>query len=591
MGIKLRYDAAAVALPSDQANRRFGQSLVMQQQQQKYQTQQAGYDRMFTALRDQNQNMVQQQRDWMQRDFALNRDKEQRDFAVSRDKLQFEQQQQLMEQQRQQQFMDEARKASSGMIINDIQNGHYDPVTAGKLQQSLVTELETLGDPKYDATQRAEALAKLRSERALLMEGRMEIPDRPTAQDNFDQRVVNGPDGSQYIQNGKGDFVPLQPKQQQQPQRPQNAIEFYTQNQDQMQKDVAAELKSLQEQADLGTLPKGVTADRDTAWKNVQDNYNWRQKQLGLIGEPTLAPPLPGSSQQGQDSSPSSQPAPYGQTLKNTFDAYHNDKSDKNYQTYRDAVRSHAILRDLMDKANSLPEGSQEQKEAWILFRKERDKIMAGVPEEKQVQAQAQTPQTQNNWADASGGSSQQGQNGSTLGDASSDAWSMGEWKDLANQAGDGRVNSPSTQSQPAQQQSNQPNAPQNQSSAVKLGDASNYPWLRDQSGNTYPVNTTSQSQQPASVPAPDFTALASSAQDDIDRALIHTLGNIYQTQPPDVQAAIGKIIDPKASHDDARAAEAYLRSKGINVNQLINPVQGNWDAMKSTNRSLSGVR
>ena len=464
MGIKLRYDAAAVALPSDQANRRFGQSLVMQQQQQKYQTQQAGYDRMFTALRDQNQNMVQQQRDWMQRDFALNRDKEQRDFAVSRDKLQFEQQQQLMEQQRQQQFMDEARKASSGMIINDIQNGHYDPVTARKLQQSLVTESEILGDPKYDATQRAEALAKLRSERALLMVGRMEIPDRPTAQDNFDQRVVNGPDGSQYIQNGKGDFVPLQPKQQQQPQRPQNAIEFYTQNQDQMQKDVAAELKSLQEQSDLGTLPKGVTADRDTAWKNVQDNYNWRQKQLGLIGEPTLAPPLPDSSQQGQ--------------------------------------------------------------------------------------------------------------NGSTLGDASSDAWSMGEWKDLANQAGDGRVNSPSTQSQPAQQQSNQPNAPQNQSSAVKLGDASNYPWLRDQSGNTYPVNTTSQSQQPASVPAPDFTALASSAQDDIDRALIHTLGNIYQTQPPDVQAAIGKIIDPKASHDDARAAEAYLRSKGINVNQLISGVR-----------------
>ena len=66
MGIVFRHDAAAVALPSTSGSRKYGQQLVLQQQQQKYNAQQAGYDRMFQLGRDQQQYGVQAARDMAQ---------------------------------------------------------------------------------------------------------------------------------------------------------------------------------------------------------------------------------------------------------------------------------------------------------------------------------------------------------------------------------------------------------------------------------------------------------------------------------------------------------------------------------------------
>lgn len=293
MAITFRHDAAAIIPSSNQSTRKYGQSLVLQQQQQKYAAQQAGYDRMFTALRDQNQNMVQQQRDWMQRDFALNRDRDQRDFVVNRDKMQFEQQQKLMEEQRQQQFMDEARNARKGMIMSDIQNGHYDAGTSQRLRENLAAESEALGNKQLDDTQRKWVLENIMAERATLTANRMELPPAPDVQDRLNGRIANAPDGTPMVENSKGDFVPLTPaqkqQQQQQSQRPMSAIEFYGQNEDKMQKDIDAELASLEKKATLGELPKGVNADFDTAWKNIQTKYDQRQKALGRVGEPTLA--------------------------------------------------------------------------------------------------------------------------------------------------------------------------------------------------------------------------------------------------------------------------------------------------------------
>jgi hypothetical protein len=43
----------------------------------------------------------------------------------------------------------------------------------------------------------------------------------------------------------------------------------------------------------------------------------------------------------------------------------------------------------------------------------------------------------------------------------------------------------------------------------------------------------------------------------------------IYQGKSPDVQAAIGVILDPNASDEDVGSAMMYLQQKGIDVNKL----------------------
>lgn len=169
MAITFRYNAAAVVPPSNESTRKYGQNLVLQQQQQKYQEQQAGYDRMFQLGKDNLQNQ-----------FQLGRDNQLNQFQVGRDKALFDQQQQQAEADRQRQFMDEARKQSSAVIMGDIEGGLYDPSTSRKLKQSLIDEAEVLGNPNLDATQRAEALAKLRATRSMLTMNRQEKPPAPT---------------------------------------------------------------------------------------------------------------------------------------------------------------------------------------------------------------------------------------------------------------------------------------------------------------------------------------------------------------------------------------------------------------------------
>lgn len=224
MPITFRHDAAAVALPSNQAQRKYGQQLVLQQNQQKYQAQQAGYDRLFQLGRDVQENQNQFARDIRQNFFAGVQQREQNNFVLGRDKAQAEQQQQQQEAARQQAFLADARKQSAGMIMADIQNGEYDPVTARKLQQNLVAESEALGNPGLDATQRAEALAKIRAERALLSSNRLQKPPPPTAQEQFDKGIVTDPNtGMRYRQNAKGDFEQLEQPQQ----RPSSAAEAF----------------------------------------------------------------------------------------------------------------------------------------------------------------------------------------------------------------------------------------------------------------------------------------------------------------------------------------------------------------------------
>jgi len=282
MGITFRHDLAAVPHPSNASTRKYGQSLVMQQQQQKYAAQQAGYDRMFQLGRDNMQNQ-----------FQMGRTKQQNEFQLGRDKTQFEQQQQLAEAERQRAFLDEARKQSSGFISDAIKNGEYDPATARKLQQNLVAEAEALGNPQLDATQRAEVLEKIRAERALLAANRMEPPPKPTRDDELKQFLGGNYDkykDQPWVPDGKGGFtiadIPQPPEAP--PVPPQSAQEYYNANEDKFQKDLDATMGAMQDAYDLDpTKPKPTP---QAAWQQMQQDYQFRMQALGRNAQAAAAP-------------------------------------------------------------------------------------------------------------------------------------------------------------------------------------------------------------------------------------------------------------------------------------------------------------
>lgn len=282
MPITFRHDAAGVVPPSNSATRKYGQQLVMQQQQQKYQGQQAGYDRLFQLGRDAQQNQNQFVRDVRLNVMADRQQQAQNDFQLKRDQAQADQQQQQQEIERRNKFMEDARKQSSGMIMQDIQNGNYDPATARELQQTLVAESEALGNPEIDATQRAEVLQKIRAKRAVLSANRIEKPPAPTPQEQFEKSLVTGPDGTQYRQNSKGDFEPLQ----QQPKRPTSSHEAFAADPKLKDKYMEAAIEMKQKNDEFGK-PKPLT--RDERKEAVELSHKlWEDEN-----SPTVAPEMP----------------------------------------------------------------------------------------------------------------------------------------------------------------------------------------------------------------------------------------------------------------------------------------------------------
>lgn len=289
MAITLRHDAFGVVPPSNAATRKYGQNLVLQQQQQKYAGQQAGYDRLFDAYKQQNQNAFAFNQAADNRVFQANQQQAQNNFLMGRDKAQLDQQQQAAEAERQRAFLDDARKQQSGFIMEGIKNGEYDPATSRKLQQNLVAESEALGNGSLDATQRAEALQKILAERALLTANRMEQPPKPTPQQQFDQGIVVGPDGAKYRANSKGDFEPLPV----QPTQPASAAEALKAN-PKLQSDYRNQAAGILAGPDGDKAIPGSTPEEQRAAVNAlaMKLYEQDQKDFGGSQAAAQAPPV-----------------------------------------------------------------------------------------------------------------------------------------------------------------------------------------------------------------------------------------------------------------------------------------------------------
>ena len=536
MAITFRHDAAAVALPSSSAStRKYGQSLVMQQQQQKYAAQQAGYDRMFDAYKMENQNQVQQQRDWQQRDFVLNRDRDQNKF-----------QQQQMDAARQQQFMDEARKMESGMIMNDIQNGLYDTNTARELQQTLALEAEALGNPQYDATQRAEALQKIRARRALLASNRLEKPPAPTP----DEEIANLPEinGTKYQKNAKtGMWEPFQPSKAQQEQekqqqqqlqqqeqeaqkmRPKSMEEYYSDNEDKFQKDLDNTMKSMQEEQGLITDPtKRTPVTKESALDRMKKDYDFRQKALGRsqYGEPTLAPEQPGAapSQPGEMKSILEQPdapQPDMSQMENPLPSEYAPPSIPEGTAASAAYQ--AIMEGKGYKLITPTDGTRP----YYYKGQDPTKPLS------EPQQNAATPTNEYDAAVAANGTGRMPYDVPQRAQPTPAAPAQNAWEDVA---------LPPNAGQPVQKQL-----------------------------DPMPPRLSKKSPAAPTAPAvPDFGALTSSATSDRDKMFYNKVQQVYQGQTPEVQSAIGVILDPNSQDQDFLQAQMYLQQNGIDINQLM---------------------
>jgi hypothetical protein len=191
MAITFRYDAAGVVPPSNESTRKYGQSLVLQQQQQKYAGQQAGYDRLFRAG-----SQLQQQ-----------------NFMTDRD----------MQEQRARDF-DAARSRLDAYARDMLANGEItDPDSRRKIQGLIAGKTAVMGSG-FDQTARQEYLDQYNAQLAGILSG-VPVNQKPTEQDLHDQSVVveNGIRGQR---NAKGEFVPF-PQQEQPVQPPMTAADAF----------------------------------------------------------------------------------------------------------------------------------------------------------------------------------------------------------------------------------------------------------------------------------------------------------------------------------------------------------------------------
>lgn len=345
MAIRFKYDAAAVAIPQNEARQRFGQQLVLQQQ--KYANDQR------QTMRDQ---AYDQQRQFAQNAFQLQREQERRNqlgqqaLADLNAKQVFGAQQadaaKIAQKQKEKQAAEKAENENLARLkaqerADDeeaIKFGGYDPVTASELRKSYALDTKIDLNPDYDEAMRADAHRQNQENRRKLQESRIATPsmaDRanqnlsyyvPSLQRYAKPEELQGLKQAdpnievQVFQDGKMLPGPT-PKQ-----GPMTAQDHYRSDGAKFDKDLASKMAPLQDKVDDGTLTlEDGQSVRDLAWKQMQEDYDFKQKALGggqpaQGGQPAM-PPMQGQ-QPVAPPAPVEQPPVLGmQDLEPTYNA------------------------------------------------------------------------------------------------------------------------------------------------------------------------------------------------------------------------------------------------------------------------------
>lgn len=220
MAIRFKYDAAgfggSITGGGSPSDKKYGQQLVLQQQQIAQDAQRLAYGQQNQAVQNlQNnqrqavQNQFQLDRDAQEGKLALGRLNQSLEFGAVRDDKQNAARAQEAEQTRMRQAQEQARMLAQGDIMDGIKNGEFLPDTATQLKNNMIAEAKVRAGDKYDELSGPEALAKLKAQKDALLQGRMKRPAPPTIDEELKSRTGTAEDGSKWMKNKNGDFVPV----------------------------------------------------------------------------------------------------------------------------------------------------------------------------------------------------------------------------------------------------------------------------------------------------------------------------------------------------------------------------------------------
>lgn len=485
MGITFRHDASAVgSVPSGGggSRRKYGYDLVSQQMQQKYDSYQRGMDRWYDAAQNRANNNFQLFRDNQQNNARMAQMEQ--DFRLGEQQRQntFDRDQQAAAAARQQAMLDSAREQTSSFIMGAIENGEFDPVTARELQQNLISESEILGNPNLDATQRAEALGKLRARREVLLSTRKpQATPTDRANKNLryydeDQRRYVSPD--EIRPGSRVSVIDMETGME----RPYVDPSQNQQSANQFASDPKVRKQYIDEAINILTEggAKTLTLEMRKKAAALAEELYYSDNPQPAPPEPTLAPTLPGTEK-------SLEPIPQGISLEQV------ERLEK-------GNIGGSILENPQPDPGSQPSQNSDPGDT-------NDPAL--VP-------------PSNPWSDA-----------------------VSPEEDIARPGGNAADTAkPEGAPTPAPKQERK----ERDMEAIKL---SGLPEAK----------------------RPNFNRLEKEIGDEEDKALIRQVRVLAnQGYPPDVTNALYLILDPNASPDEAYQANAYLLSKGIDINQIASP-------------------
>jgi hypothetical protein len=494
----------------------------LQQQYQKYQGQQAGYDRLLTLGRDAIQSRDQAIRQGQQNAAQAIRDAQQNSFQVGRDKAQ---QDAADREQRKRDF--DAARDRIGMHAQEM-------LKSGEIPEHLIPKVRGLIHGKsivmgsgYDETARQEFLKDYNAQLAGILS---EIPPKPTpltAQQLSDQNVVvRGGVSGQINKNGVWEPFKQEPKQ------PVSFGDYVQMEPEKARKAFADKLAAIKTSVANGKPLGPWKSAEDKAIAELEAPFQELHKRYG---PPEMAPFIPGAP-------------PI-------------DQSQNSVRSILEQTPSQAI-------PGAVPASSQV------------GGSIETIP--NYVPGSTPAPGTIPNYAP--GSTPDVGTIPNYVPPDWKSTWDRADAA-LADNAAPSAPPPSSGQPLISNSQPSLDGGPRLTEEDINAADrmeANRVKRAGVASGGTVPPATPSAPMQALSngeagstlpkVPTPNWSDMISSTRDQSDKVFYNNMRGVYQGKSPDIQNAIAIAVNPNSKPIDAARADEYLRSAGIDVVELAKP-------------------
>lgn len=620
MAIRFKYDAAAVAIPQNEARQRFGQQLVLQQQKYANDQRQSIRDNLYDQQKEYRQTAFQLQKAQTDRFVDEQRIKDQQAFAEKMQKTGLDAQekraQQEMQMRAREQEMRRLEQLKQQQQMDDfdgIASGEFDEQTSKEIKELWRKKNQIPIDDNLDEGMKSEALGKVEERLNGLRGARVKAPsDEEKLNKNVWWVEPSGnyrrpdmqafPDGppegwSIYDGNrkdgGSGGGARSQKSRQELPQLYEDYADM---DNEKSIKELRAKKAELQDRALYGGKEYDTDQElEDAAYAELKGEYERQRGRISSGKQKTAAPAAP--PQAGQPAAPPAQapaappPAMGMQDLEPTYNA--DGTTAVPGQPVGDPMMRPPMVADPSAEA-ALPATQGQPAAAPMRVQHQDGRIFEQSPD--------------GNWREVQPVASQpiQQADGSMWQQSPTD----GAWRQVP----------AAVPEQPAREPFAMPPArplqPGEEDGAATFGPKA--PGVQQQPVDTLPMDqtgmqpsqqnvwaefaapeqelpqqkkedaTTLAKQPPAVQEDIDFDKLAESA-DESDRALYGELQNIYSKlvkspQSPMIQNAISVVVNQQSNPKLAAQAYLYLQSQGIDLSKLSRP-------KKRQRAGMSGIR